>query len=54
MSLWAKDLSEYHLASLLTGGDQKEIWAAIVRAEDLPYSCVYYLGGGVNRRNLSL
>ena len=52
MLLRGKDVAEYELAWLLTGGIQKEIWAAIDMAEDLPSSCVYYLGGGVSRQNM--
>ena len=44
-------MGDYDLPFLLTGGVEK-ICAAIDLAEDLPSSCIYYLGGGVNRQNL--
>ena len=41
------------MACLLTDGVEQEIWAATDMAEDLPSSCVFYLGGGVDRNNLT-
>ena len=52
MRLKGQDVGDYDLACLFTDGVEQEIWAAIEMAEDLPSSCVYYLGGGVDRKNL--
>ena len=52
MRLHGTDVGDFDVACLFTGGNEREIWSAIDMAEDLPASCVHYLGGGVNRRNL--
>ena len=52
MRLRGTDVGDFDVACLFTDGNEREIWAAIDMAEDLPASCVHYLGGGVNRRNL--
>ena len=52
MRLRGQDVGDYDLACLFTDGVEQEIWAATDMAEDLPSSCVFYLGGGVDRKNL--
>ena len=53
MRLHGTDVGDFDVACLFTDGNEWEIWAAIDMTEDLPASCVHYLGGGVHRRNLS-
>ena len=52
MRLRGQDVGNYDLACLFTDGVEQEIWAAIDMAEDLPSSCVCYLGGSVDRKKL--
>ena len=52
MRLRGQDVGDYDLACLFTDGVEQEIWAATDMAEDLPSSCVCYLCGGVDRKNL--
>ena len=52
MRLRSQDVANYDLACLLTEGVEQEFWAATDMAEDLPSSCVFYLGAGVERNKL--
>ena len=52
MHLRVQNVGDYDVACLQADGLEQEIWAATDMAEDLPSSCVFYLGGGEDRKNL--
>ena len=52
LRLRGADWGDFDLARLFVVWKEGEICAAIDMAEDLPSSCLHYLGGGVDRSRL--